>query len=107
MTILLKESRDGILLPVKVNPGARRNSITGQHAGSLKVSVCQAPEKGKANNAVAAVLAAELDLKPNQIVLISGPASQQKTFLVTGIDRVTLEQRLGAALGNEPEIHVD
>ena len=85
MTVQLEETSAGIVLPVKAQPGARRNGVVGEHAGSLKVAVTQAPEKGKANEAIVEVLAERLQLKRNQLRLISGPASSQKKFLVAGI----------------------
>ena len=45
-----------------------RNGITGEHNGSLQVSVTQAPEKGKANKAIIAVLAAMGAKDPTAII---------------------------------------
>src|SRR5262249_6432744 len=70
------------------------NGITGVHAGRLKVAVTQAPEKGKANQALVKLLAELLDIKRSQIALVAGETSHHKKFLITGIDRATLEQRL-------------
>lgn len=98
MPIQLDESSSGILLQVKAQPGARRNGITGEHAGALKVAVTQAPEKGKANDAIIEVLAEALHLKRNQIELVSGMTSPQKKFLVTGITRQELEERIRSVL---------
>lgn len=94
MPIQLEDTSSGILLPIKAQAGARRNGITGEHAGSLKVAVTQAPENGKANAAIIAVLAESLQVKRNQIELVSGATSTQKRFLVSGITRLELEQRL-------------
>ncbi|MCX5643831.1 MAG: DUF167 domain-containing protein [Phycisphaerae bacterium] len=40
---------EGAILPVRAQPGARRNEIRGEQDGALKVCVTQSPEKGKAN----------------------------------------------------------
>ena len=98
--ISLEATTGGILVPVKAQPGARRNGITGEHAGALKVAVTQAPEKGKANDAIAVVLADLLDLKRSQIELVSGSTSSHKKFLVTGISFSDLEQRIARALAD-------
>ena len=82
------------MLPVKAQPGARRNGIVGEHAGSLKVAVTQAPEKGKANEAIIEVLADQLELKRNQFQLVSGVTSPQKRFLVRGVSLDDLRQRI-------------
>lgn len=96
--IVLEVSSKGIVLPIKAQPGAKRNGITGEHAGALKVSVTQAPEKGKANDALVAVIADALGLKRGQIELISGQTSSQKKFLIRDVTREDLEQRLSVAL---------
>ncbi len=92
--IELQSTTEGIILPVHAQPGARKNGITGVHAGRLKVAVTQAPEKGKANQAFVKLLAELLGIKRSQIALVAGETSSQKKFLITGIDRVTLERKL-------------
>src|SRR5262245_9359746 len=94
----LQSTNDGVILPVHAQPGARKNGVTGVHAGRLKVAVTRAPEKGKANQALLNLLAELLELKRAQIVLIAGVVSNHKKFLITGIDQATLEQRLAALL---------
>ena len=58
----------------------------------LKVSVTQAPEKGKANKAVIELLAKKLGLKKSQIELIAGETSHQKRFLLREIKPDELAQ---------------
>jgi hypothetical protein len=98
--IALEVSSKGIVLPIKAQPGAKRNGITGEHAGALKVSVSQAPEKGKANDALVAVIADALGLKRGQIELMSGQTSSQKKFLIRDATREDLEQRISIALSD-------
>lgn len=74
--INLVQTDEGIVLPVKAHAGARKNGITGEHAGALKVSVTQAPEKGKANKALAKVIASDLGLRT--LKLISSAAKRQR-----------------------------
>ena len=94
----LQSTNAGIILPVQAQPGARKNGITGIHAGRLKIAVTQAPEKGKANQALIKLLAELLELKRAQIALIAGESSHHKKFLIAGMDRATLEQRLAELL---------
>ncbi|HEY2250199.1 MAG TPA: DUF167 domain-containing protein [Planctomycetaceae bacterium] len=94
----LQSSADGIILPVHAQPGARKDAVTGVHAGRLKVAVTQAPEKGKANQAVVKLLAELLDVQRSQVTLLSGETSHHKKFLITGIDLAALQERLGTLL---------
>jgi len=94
----LQSTSAGIILPVHAQPRARKNGVTGVHAGRLKVAVTQAPEKGKANLALVKLLAELLDIKRSQIALVAGETSQHKKLLITGINRAPLEQRLAALI---------
>jgi len=92
--IALEPHAEGVILPVRAQPGARRNEIRGEHEGALKVSVTQAAEKGKANKAIVALLAKTLSLRKSQIELVSGETSHHKRFLVRGMTPEQLQERL-------------
>jgi uncharacterized protein (TIGR00251 family) len=94
----LQETPQGVVVPVQAQPGARQNAVTGEHAGRLRVAVTQAPEKGKANKALIAVLADALGLKKSQVALVAGETSSQKKFLVTGVSLPELSRRLTVCL---------
>ena len=94
----LQSTSCGILLPVHARPGARKNAVTGVHAGRLKVAVTQAPEKGKANQALVKLLAELLGVKRSQVTLSAGETSQHKKFLIVGVDLASLQQRLAILL---------
>jgi uncharacterized protein (TIGR00251 family) len=97
--IELEEHPAGIILPIRAHAGARRNAIDGEKAGSLQVSVTQAPEKGKANKAIIALVAKSLGLRKSQIDLISGETSQQKKLLVRDVTVEELSHRVATAIG--------
>ena len=99
--ILLEPHADGIIVKVRAQAGARKSGIQGQHDGALKVTVTQAPEKGKANKAIIAVLSKQLDVRKSQIELISGQSSSQKKFLFRDITEAELSSRLERLIGNE------
>jgi uncharacterized protein (TIGR00251 family) len=102
MRIQLTETEDGILMPVHAHARARRNGIAGVHDGRLKLSVTQAPEKGKANRVILRMLAKLLDLSPSQVLLVSGQVSPQKVVCVSGIALAELEQRLLRCMTSSP-----
>jgi uncharacterized protein (TIGR00251 family) len=96
--IELGSHTDGLILPVRAQPGARKGGVLGEQAGSLKVAVTAPPEDGKANRALLEVLREALDLKRSQIALLSGATSREKKFLVSGIKREDLEVRIAKVL---------
>ena len=93
-TVTLLESPAGIILLVQAQPGARKNGVTGAHAGRLKVAVTQAPEKGKANQAIVKLLASVLGIKRQQISLLSGETSGQKKFCIAGLTLDELREKV-------------
>jgi uncharacterized protein len=74
----------GVVLPVRAHAGARQNGILGERDGMLRVAVTAAPEHGKANQAIIAVLSDALKLAKSSIELVAGESSQQKRFLIVG-----------------------
>jgi uncharacterized protein (TIGR00251 family) len=93
----LREHQGGLVLPVRAQPGASRAGIRGEHGGALKVAVTQVAEKGKANDALVDVLAVGLALQRSQIELLSGATQRDKKFLIRGIWREELAERIAAA----------
>lgn len=87
--IELSPHPEGVLLPIQGQPGARRNTIVGEHAGRLKVAVTQVAEKGKATQAIRELLADSLGIAPSRVTLIQGETQPKKLFLLEG---VSLEQ---------------
>jgi uncharacterized protein len=98
MTIELREHAEGVLLPVRAQPGARQNAVRGEHNGALRVSVTQTAEKGKANDAIARVLSKELRLRGSQIDLLTGATAQNKQFLIRQISLADLNERIAEAV---------
>ncbi len=92
---------EGRVLPVRAQPGARKNGVQGEQAGALKVAVTAAPEQGKANRALAETLRDALGLKRSQLELIGGATSRDKRFLVRGLSKEELESRVAALLHEE------
>ena len=95
--LTLESHPEGTILPVRAQPGARRNEIRGVQDGMLKVCVTQSPEKGKANRAIVELLSKRLSLKKSQIELVAGETSHQKRFLVRGIGVEELADRIRRA----------
>ena len=71
---------EAVLLHVRVQAKARANAVKGWHGAALRVSVTAAPEDGKANRAVIALLAETFDVAPSSINLVRGAASRDKWF---------------------------
>lgn len=82
------------LLRVKAVPGARRDAIVGPLGDDLKIRVSAPPEAGRANDAIAALLARALALPARAVTLESGPAAPRKRFRIEGLDAEECARRL-------------
>ena len=96
--IALEGREGGVALPVKAQPGAKKNAVVGVHSGALKVAVTAAPEQGKANQAITELLAETLGLRKSDVELLSGQTSRAKKFLVRNVSVDELRERLRQAL---------
>lgn len=79
-------------LSLKVVPGSSRDEVVGWLGESLKVKVKAPPEKGRANEAVVALLADRLGIDPSSIAVASGHRSPAKIVAVDGMDDEAIRQ---------------
>ena len=78
-----------IRLTIKVAPKSSSDRIQGWAVDEegervLKIAVTAAPEDGKANKAVIALLAKRLKLPKSALEIASGHTSRRKTLLIDG-----------------------
>jgi hypothetical protein len=85
---------EGVVIPVRVSAAASRDRVLGEHAGALKLSVSAAPEKGKANKAVCALVAKTLGVASSRVSIVGGETSRDKKVLVRGADVETVRKAL-------------
>lgn len=80
----LQEHKEGTLIQVRARAGGSRNGVVGVDQGALRVSVTQIPEAGKANRAIAEVLARYFGCAKSRVQIVAGDKSPQKKFLLVG-----------------------
>jgi uncharacterized protein (TIGR00251 family) len=91
---LFDTTGEGIVLRVHVQPRAGRDVVTGRHGDALKVRVTAAPTDGRANDAVARLLAASFGVAPSTVELVSGWTSRTKRFRLAGVTAADARDRL-------------
>ena len=92
-------SAERSLLHVRVHPRARANAIGAWRGTVLAVSVTAAPTDGRANRAVAALLAKALGVPPSAVELVQGATARDKHFRVGAL---TLDQVRARLHGSQP-----
>jgi uncharacterized protein YggU (UPF0235/DUF167 family) len=84
-------------LRLRVSPGATRPGVVGRHGEGWKIRVAEAPERGRANDAVLALLARTLGVPRASLTLVSGHGARDKVVELDGIEPDEVERRLTAA----------
>ncbi|RYE09374.1 MAG: DUF167 domain-containing protein [Hyphomicrobiales bacterium] len=97
-----RPSADGVTVHLRVTPNAGADRIEGAESRDdgtsvLRLRVKAVPDKGKANAAAMALLAAALGLPKSALRLVSGDTARLKTVAISG-DPAGLGERL-AGLG--------
>jgi uncharacterized protein (TIGR00251 family) len=93
---------DAVELSVHAQPGAGRTQVVGRHGDALKVRVAAPPEHGKANDALAGVLAEAFGVPAAKVSLVSGASSRVKRFRLDGVDVEAFAERLESLVGGPP-----
>jgi uncharacterized protein (TIGR00251 family) len=92
----VRDVEGGATISVKVVPGSSRDRIAGVLGDCLKIATAAPAEKGRANRAVAAILAKALGVGARDVQLVSGTTSPRKEFIVTGVTAAHVRDKLAA-----------
>jgi|ETNmetMinimDraft_26_1059896.scaffolds.fasta_scaffold12936_3 hypothetical protein len=90
----IRDMGGGAVLAVKVVPGATRDRVAGVLGDCLKITTSAAAEKGKANAAVADILAEALEVDSRSVELIAGRVNPRKEFRIGGVSAEAVRRRL-------------
>ena len=98
MSAAFHATRDGLAVRVRVTPNAGADRIEGVETRDdgvevIRIRVRAIPDKGKANDAVIALLAASLGVPKRAVTLTAGDTARQKALHIAG-DPAKLAARL-------------
>ena len=80
----------GVLVTVRVQPGAQRTEVLGTMAdGSLKVRLKAPPVRGEANRELVSLLAGRYGVPESAVRIVRGQTSRMKVVSIEGIDHTT------------------
>jgi hypothetical protein len=82
---------------VRVTPRASRDELVGWREGVLRVRVAAPPVEGRANDAVARLLAKALGVPKSAVGIMSGAGAREKLVEVAGVEQAEAMRRLEAA----------
>ncbi|WP_236020209.1 DUF167 domain-containing protein [Sabulicella rubraurantiaca] len=89
MTPPWRETPKGVVVALRVTPGARRDAVEGIAEGPdgtplLRLRVAAPPVEGAANAAVLRLLAKALGVRPSAVTLLAGETARIKRVAITG-----------------------
>lgn len=99
----LRAGRDGVVLSIHVQPGARREGPAGLHDQRLRLRVAAPPEGGRANERVIALVAELFGVRRADVSLVGGLSSRRKDLALAGITLADARARLDAMLAADEE----
>lgn len=91
MASVFSSHESGVVVEVWVVPGSSRDGIAGMHDGALRVRTSAPAEGGKANRAVAGLVADWIGGNRGRVV--SGHSARRKKILVEGVTIVQARTR--------------
>ena len=96
MPLDLRDTAQGVTLRVRVQPRSSRNGLGGEREGALVVRLTAPPVEGRANQALARMLADALGVPPSAVQLVRGDSGRDKVVAIAGIDAATARARLAS-----------
>lgn len=91
----LQQTKDGVLIRIKLVPRASVNRVDGPHGDALKIRLNAPPVDGKANAALLDFLSDELGVNFSSLEISSGLTSRNKSVRVSGLAVETVRKKLG------------
>jgi uncharacterized protein (TIGR00251 family) len=79
---------------VRVTTRAARDEVAGWQDGALRVRVSAPPVNGRANDAVARVIAKALGVPKSAVGIISGATGREKVVEIAGLSEAEVAARL-------------
>jgi uncharacterized protein (TIGR00251 family) len=83
------------VIAVWATPGASRSEVVGVADGCLRVRLAAPAREGKANDALAGLLARVLGVGRRDVTLVAGASGRRKLVRVRGIGLNAAHQKLG------------
>ena len=93
MSPYVRNSDQGVVLKVQVQPRASRDEVVGPHGDALKIRITAAPVAGAANKHLLKFLAKRLKIPQSQLSLKSGATSKTKSISIQGISGAEVRER--------------
>ena len=89
---MLKETKDGVILTLKISPNSSKNEIIKSEDGLIKVKITAQPIDGKANKALVEFLSKQFKIPKSSIEIIKGHTGKDKSLLIKTNDTLIIQK---------------
>jgi uncharacterized protein (TIGR00251 family) len=90
----IRETANGLLVRLHVQPRAKHSEISGIHNGALKLKITAPPVDDAANRAIIEHFASLLQISKSNLQITSGLKSREKTLLIRGLSLTAFITRI-------------
>ena len=97
--IPIRDTPSGAIFQVKVNPRAKKNTVSGEIGDALKLALTTPPIGGRANLACIEFLAKLLNVPRSSVTIAAGETSRRKVICVRDLSAVRVRERLQEVIG--------
>lgn len=87
---MLKQTKDGLLIHLKIIPNSSKNEII-KSAEGIKIKLTAQPVDGKANKALIEYLSKEFKIAKSYIEIVKGHTNKEKIILLKIFDDVKVK----------------
>jgi len=91
----IEEKNRSVLVRVRVQPKASRETILGETEGRIRIALTAPPVEGEANAALVAFLAKILGVPKRDVAIVVGLRGREKTVRVEGARACEVRAKLG------------
>lgn len=88
---MLKETKDGLIVNIKISPNSKKNEIVREEEYT-KIKITAQPIDGKANKALVEFLSKNFKIPKTSIKILKGETSKEKTVLFETKDEEKLQK---------------
>ena len=88
---MLKETKDGLIVNIKISPNSKRNEIVREEEYT-KIKITAQPIDGKANKVLVEFLSKNFKIPKTSIKILKGETSKEKTILFETQDEEKLQK---------------
>lgn len=94
--ISIRDTPTGATFHVKIHPRAKKNAITGEVGGALKLALTSPPVDGRANEACIAFFAELLNVPRSSVTIAAGQTSRNKLIRIAGMTAAQVQHKLSS-----------